>query len=82
MSKSKPFDAPMSEQHDDHIWLTVNGEAWAIYAMDWPTIFLWRGYAPNLEFNAVELSGFNAEAYAKRALVLLDARAAIKDAPQ
>lgn len=44
-------------QYDDHIWLTVNGEAWAIKSInrrsDWPqgiVLHLWRGYAPDLEF--------------------------------
>lgn len=63
----------MSEQHDDHVWLTVNGEAWAIQAMEWPIVFLWRGYEPNLEFSAVDLSGFNAESYVNKAVAVLDA---------
>jgi hypothetical protein len=66
----------MSEQHDDHIWLTVNSEAWAIRAIEWPIIFLWRGYEPNLEYSAVEMSRFNAEAYADKAVAML------KDTPR
>lgn len=60
-----------SPQHDDHIWLTVNGEAWAIKWMDWPYIWLWRGYYPDLEYSFVDLSNFDAEAYTKAALKLL-----------
>ena len=67
----------MSErQHDDHIWLTVNGEGWAIRALEWPIIFLWRGYEPNLEYCAVEMSRFNAKSYADKAVAML------KDTPQ
>lgn len=66
----------MSDQHDDHIWLTVCGEAWAIQALEWPIVFLWRGYEPNLEYFAVEISNFDADAYADKALAML------KDAPQ
>lgn len=46
------------EQHDDHIWLTVQGEAWAIRSIerilpDEPRFELWRGYYPNIEFRRV-----------------------------
>jgi hypothetical protein len=43
-----------TEQHDDHIWLTLFGTAWAIQAIEWPVIYFWRGYAPNLEYLTVE----------------------------
>ena len=66
----------MSKQHDDHIWLTVGGEAWAIHSMNWPVIWLWRGYEPDLEYSAVEMSNFNAETYADKAIAML------MDAPQ
>ena len=59
------------EQHDDHIWLTVNGEAWAICAMAWPIIFLWRGYEPDIEWTVLDMTRFNSEAYADRATKLL-----------
>ena len=62
-------DAP---QHDDHIWLTVDGEAWAIYRIRWPIIFLWRGYAPNLEYFAVEMSEFDNDAYVAKAAAMLE----------
>lgn len=50
-------------QHDDHIWLCVNGGMWAICAIDGPIVHLWRGYAPNLEFSAVDLSEFRPDDY-------------------
>jgi hypothetical protein len=47
-------------QHDDHIWLTAGGSAWAIlrvhrsngraYRFD-----LWRGYKPDLEFAYLDI---------------------------
>jgi hypothetical protein len=61
----------LHEQHDDHIWLTVNGEGWAIHKMDWPYLWLWRGYEPNIEHTFVEMSNFNAEAYCNKAVALL-----------
>jgi hypothetical protein len=61
----------MSEQHDDHIWLTVGGEAWAIKRISGPLIQLWRGYEPELEYAVVDMSGFNADAYAAEATQLL-----------
>jgi hypothetical protein len=57
----------MSEQHDDHIWLTVDGEAWAIKRVSWPLIQLWRGYEPELEYAVVNMSGFKADAYVAEA---------------
>ena len=64
----------MSEQHDDHIWLTVDGEAWAIKRVSWPLIQLWRGYEPELEYAVVNMSGFNADAYVAKATRLLQGR--------
>jgi hypothetical protein len=58
-------------QHDDHIWLTVGGEAWAIKWIHWPFIGLWRGYAPDLEFNYVDMSKFNTDSYVARAAARL-----------
>jgi hypothetical protein len=43
------------EQHDDHIWLTFDGEGWAIerivrLARDEAVLLkLWRGYAPSID---------------------------------
>jgi hypothetical protein len=62
----------VANQHDDHIWLTVKGEAYAIYKIDWPLIILWRGYAPHLEFTAVSMENFDAERYVSECERLLD----------
>ena len=59
------------EQHDDHIWLTVNGTAWAIHSIRWPIIYLWRGYWPSFEFNAVDMSEFDSKGYIERALPII-----------
>jgi hypothetical protein len=54
------------EQHDDHIWLTVGGSAWAIEWIWGNIIGLWRGYYPNFEYSAVDISKVNWENYHKR----------------
>jgi hypothetical protein len=46
---------------------------WAIRRMRWPLIWLWRGNWPYLEFNLVEMSNFNSESYADKALEVLNA---------
>jgi hypothetical protein len=74
-----------SGQHDDHIWLTVNGEAWAIRAIERPDSWvfrLWRGYYPELEFLSVEVKSPDWDSYCEAAIKMLrDARAALdKDA--
>ncbi|HEY7417412.1 MAG TPA: hypothetical protein VH593_19670 [Ktedonobacteraceae bacterium] len=65
----------ISEQHDDHIWLTVNGRAWAIRAIIRTRhhyIFqLWRGYSPNLEHIAIECINVDWEAYCEAAIEML-----------
>ena len=60
-------------QHDDHIWLTVLGEAWAIRAIepDRETFHLWRGYEPDLEYLTVQLKKMNHAAYAEMAAAWL-----------
>lgn len=67
MTNSKSNEA----QHDDHIWLTVHGEAWAIRAMHWPVIWLWRGYWPDLEYTVVRLDNFNSDHYADAAVAMM-----------
>jgi hypothetical protein len=61
----------MSEQHDDHIWLTINGEAWAINEIIGTLIVLWRGYAPNIDWAFVETTGMNWAAYCEAAAARL-----------
>ena len=61
-------------QHDDHCWLCVGGSMWAIHRMRWPLIWLWRGNWPYLEFNLVEMSNFNSESYADKAIAMMKKR--------
>jgi hypothetical protein len=58
-------------QHDDHIWLTWCGEGWAIERIEDDVIFLWRGYAPDLEFLKVRWSRTYWPDYAERAARML-----------
>jgi hypothetical protein len=64
-------------QHDDHIWLTVRGEGWAIRAIerehDSMIFHLWRGYEPDLEYLVVEMSKPNWPAYCEAASRMLRA---------
>jgi hypothetical protein len=60
-------------QHDDHIWLTVDGEAWAIMAInrfppDVVVFYLWRGYQPNLDYRVVECTNYDWAGYCEAAV--------------
>jgi hypothetical protein len=59
-------------QHDDHIWLTVGGEAWAIKRIRQPYFYLWRGYWPNLEYTIVYMSEFDPVKYVERAVAQME----------
>jgi hypothetical protein len=65
----------MSEQHDDHIWLVLHGECWAIHSIerehDETYFLLWRGYAPLLEFQTVVLTKTDWPAYCEMASQML-----------
>jgi hypothetical protein len=61
----------MARQHDDHIWLTVGGRAWAIYAMNGTDICLWRGYHPYIEYSYLDISKVDWESYHRKALKIL-----------
>jgi hypothetical protein len=61
-----------ARQHDDHIWLTVAGSGWAIQAIIGNCIYLWRGYWPDCEYNAIDMSDFNYEVYCNRAVETID----------
>ena len=67
----------MPEQHDDHIWLTVLGGAWAIKAMvrldhqNMLVMHLWRGYEPDLAYMTVALTNYDWAAYCDAAAALL-----------
>lgn len=63
-------------QHDDHIWLIANGEAWAIQRIERrPEGYrfrLWRGYAPHLEYCTVDMpADWDMQRYAKLAATYL-----------
>jgi hypothetical protein len=57
-----------SPQHDDHIWLTAGGEAWAIYHIRLPLLYLWRGYYPNIEYSILDISQVDWESYTQKAV--------------
>jgi len=61
-----------TEQHDDHIWLTVRGEGWAVHRIENETTFiLWRGYAPDLEYEWVVWPKWWWKRYVKAAVRML-----------
>jgi hypothetical protein len=63
----------MAEQHDDHIWLKVMGEDWAIRAIDHQNsiFYLWRGYHPDFEFLDVQIINVDWNAYCEAAVGML-----------
>jgi hypothetical protein len=67
-------------QHDDHIWLTVMGGAWAIQSIerdeagDIAFINLWRGYAPALEFSRLRVIEANWPHYCDAARDVIEAQ--------
>jgi hypothetical protein len=65
----------VSEQHDDHIWLVVLGESWAIRAIErcgTSVIFqLWRGYEPWLEYEIIEFIDPDWHRYCQEAVRML-----------
>jgi hypothetical protein len=65
----------MSEQHDDHIWLVVHRECWAIRVIErrhGSMVFhLWRGYGPFLEFQSIEFITTDWPAYCEMASQML-----------
>jgi hypothetical protein len=58
-------------QHDDHIWLTVRGESWAIQSIYKSWIWLWRGYYPNIEVALLDVSGVDWVQYVNRAVFMI-----------
>lgn len=58
-------------QHDDHIWLTLLGEAWAIRAIEGDIIWLWRGYQPDIEHMSVHWPKYSHVASAEKAAAWL-----------
>jgi len=66
--------------YDDHVWLTVHGEAWAIRRIERDeagTIVafqLWRGYWPNIETKAVRVIDADWPRYCDAARAVIDAQ--------
>jgi hypothetical protein len=60
-------------QADDHCWLTVRQEAWAIRGVEDKTLHLWRGWAPNLEYLTIDLSRARWGPYCDKAVEFLRA---------
>jgi hypothetical protein len=63
------------EQHDDHIWVVVLGESWAIEGIrhkeDSTVFYLWRGYYPNIERSSAELKNWDWTSYCEAAVAVL-----------
>lgn len=58
---------------DDHCWIVVAGETWAIRRWRPPILYLWRGYHPHLQYSVFDTSGVDWEVYANNAVELLEA---------
>src|SRR5215471_2906064 len=69
----------MNDQHDDHIWITVAGEGWAIERIEGPILHLWRGHAPDLEYATLDTSNVNWAHYCSAAVHLLRLRGVGQD---
>ena len=66
-------------QHDDQIWLTVMGEAWAIRKIEryggCVYLHLWRGYEPDgIEYLDVALTDWDWPRYCDAARAVIDAQ--------
>jgi hypothetical protein len=61
------------EQHNDHIWLTVKGEAWAIRSIEDKVMHLWRGWEPDVERMSIDLSRARWSSYCDAAVAFLKA---------
>ena len=67
----------MPDQHDDHIWLTVYGEPWAIRRLSHiyggeMVFYLWRGYEPKLEYLNIIRADTSWEDYCNAAVAMLE----------
>jgi hypothetical protein len=67
-------------QHDDHIWLTVLGGAWAIRRIyrnslgEIDCIDLWRGYHPNIETCRLMINDWDWPRYCDAARDVIEAQ--------
>jgi hypothetical protein len=67
----------MPEQHNDHTWVTLDGEGWAIKAImeiKGHRIFcLWRGYYPLIQETLVDVTTLHTAEYVRRCVELIHA---------
>jgi hypothetical protein len=61
------------EQHNDHIWLTIASEAWAIQSIEDKMMHLWRGWEPEVERMSIDLTRAKWDKYADAAVAFLKA---------
>jgi hypothetical protein len=65
----------LSYQYDDHIWVTVRGESWAIAEIYKSWIWLWRGYWGDehqpMEVALLDTNGIDWVGYCNRAVFML-----------
>ena len=70
----------MTEQrHDDHIWICMHGEAWAICEIprkpdgSFDMICCWRGYWPFIQYMTIDATGITSwEPYCDAAVKALE----------
>jgi hypothetical protein len=74
INQNIPRGSPLhQEQHNDHIWLTVKGEAWAIRSIEDKVMHLWRGWEPDVERMSIDLSRARWSSYCDAAVAFLKA---------
>lgn len=59
------------QQQDDHCWIVASGESWAIRRIEGKVLLLWRGYWPDLDYSALDVSKVDWESYCAKAAALL-----------
>lgn len=67
------------KQHDDHVWVTMNGRSWAICEIPrrpdggFDIIHCWRGYWPFLQYTTIDVTEITSwEPYCEAAAQLLE----------
>ena len=75
INQNLPLCGPLftGEPHDDHCWLTVRQEAWAIRAIEDKTLHLWRGWEPEIETMTIDMSRAKWGPYCDKAVEFLRA---------
>jgi hypothetical protein len=72
ITSDQPDGEITQHQHDDHCWLTVRQEAWAIRAIEDKMLHLWRGWEPHLEYLDIDLSRARWDKYTEAAVAALN----------